>query len=168
MSETEESANLSAAKVEASDEPTVNTTTSSGDNGESAEAQNANAADVNTLQNTSAGLRVTSSAETAPSVSPAADLSSNERQNAPTQPAGENLMIDFSAFLNDIDVQQIGTKCDTNQPIGAKYDICETLENLNLNEEQLEVDSGTSKDDLVGKGASSQSDIKSDETNNAK
>ena len=102
MSETEKSANLSA-KVEASDEPNVSTTPSSGDNGESAEAQDANAADDNALQSSSAGLRDTSSVEAAPSVSPAADSSSIERQNAPTQPAGKNLMIDFAAFLNEYD-----------------------------------------------------------------
>ena len=122
MSKTEESTNH-AAKVEASDEPTVNTTPPSVNNGESAEDQDANVADDDALQNTSAGLRVTSSVETAPSVSPAADLSSNKHQNAPTQPTGENLMIDFSAFLNDIDVNQpIGTDCDTNQPIRAGND----------------------------------------------
>ena len=37
------------------------------------------------------------------------------------------------------------------------------MENLNLNEEQIV--SGTSKDDLVGKDASSQSVIKSDQKN---
>ena len=96
MSETEESANL-AAKVEASDELTVSTTPPSGDNGGSAEAQDANVADDNALQNTSAVLRVTSSVDA--STIPATDLSSN----APAQPAGENLMIDFSAFLNEYD-----------------------------------------------------------------
>ena len=96
MSETEESAYL-AAKVEASDELTVSTTPPSGDNGGSAEAQDANVADDNALQNTSAVLRVTSSVDA--STIPATDLSSN----APAQPAGKNLMIDFSAFLNEYD-----------------------------------------------------------------
>ena len=48
--------------------------------------------------------------------------------------------------------------------VGA--DVYKKVENLNLNEEQIV--SGTSKDDLVGKGASSQSDIKSDQKNDAK
>ena len=98
MSETEESANL-AAKVEASDELTVSTTPPSVNNGESAEAQDANAADFNALQNTSAGLRVSSSVKEAPSTIPEADLS----LNAPTQLAGKNLMIDFPTFPNEYD-----------------------------------------------------------------
>ena len=114
MSETEESANL-AASVEASDEPTVSTTPSSSGNDESAAAQDArssvvadkandaNVADDNALQIPSAGLRVTSTVEAAPSRSPAADLSSDERQNAPTKPANKNLMIDFPTFLNEYD-----------------------------------------------------------------
>ena len=44
-------------------------------------------------------------------------------------------------------------------------DVCEKVENLNLNEEQIV--SGTSKDDLVGKGPSSQNIIRSDEKNNS-
>ena len=75
----------------------MSTTPPSGDNSESAEAQDANAADVNALQSSSAGLRVYSSVEA--SVSPGADLSSK----APTQPAGKNLMIDFTTFLNEYD-----------------------------------------------------------------
>jgi len=114
MSETEDSANH-AAKVEASDELTVSTTPPSGDNGESAEAQDANVADVNALQSSSAGLRVTSSVKASPSVSPAADLSSNKHQTASAEPAYKNPIIEVLALLNDIDVNQpIGTKCDTN------------------------------------------------------
>ena len=42
----------------------------------------------------------------------------------------------------------------------AKADVCEKMENINLNEELLESWFHASKDNLVGKGASSQSVIK--------
>ena len=129
MSDTEESANISADD-DASNEPTVSTTPPSDDNGESAEIQDANVA-YNALQSLSTGLRVNSSVEA--SVSPAADLSSNEHQTASAVPADENLIIDILAYLNVIDTTQpigteydttqpIGTGCDTTQPIGTSYD----------------------------------------------
>ena len=55
------------------------------------------------------------------------------------------------------------TSAENSDAVGA--DVCETMENLNYNEEQPEVDSGTSKDDFVGKDASSQKVIKSDQKN---
>ena len=48
------------------------------------------------------------------------------------------------------------TNDSPSESSGTQADVCETVENLNLNEE--EHDSGTSKDDPVGKDASSQSD----------
>ena len=105
MSKTEESANL-AANDEASGEPTVSTAPPSVD--ESAEAVNVA---VDALQNFYADVHAAASVGAASSEIPAADLSSNEHQNAPTEPAGQNLMIDFLAFLNEIDVSQpSGTK----------------------------------------------------------
>ena len=112
MSKTEESANL-AANDEASGEPTVSTAPPSVD--ESAEA--ADVAD-DALQNPSAGVHAAVSVGAASSEIPAADSSSNEHQNASTEPAGQNLMIEFLAFLNEIDVSQpSGTKQDPSNEL---------------------------------------------------
>ena len=66
----------------------------------------------------------------------------------------------------DVDKTNDSTQAKSSDAQAVEADFCKTVENLNLNEEQLV--SGTSKDDSVGKDASSQSITKSDAKNNSK